>query len=617
MRTLFAFAILLVASALAAPPPPHAPEELLKIPQKCDDVLSVKVCDKLTTAAANLKLKADIVKEAVVDAVKKGKKTTEEIIASVEKFYLEKVKTKQCTDFVSADTCKKLSDIATKLKIKSDEFETFVKKALIQGKSKAVEVYNRVVEYYINNVKGKSCEELLSKTPELCSKLRKVSTSLKIKAEQFKKIVTEAVIEGYTNTKEFVKKGIQKLKDHAANFSCEELLNPGLCTKLREYSAKMKVAFPKIMSTVRDLLVKGVNVAKGFLNVVYKITDAFIDCEDIFEADSCKLIKEKVTAIGGTISDIGKTVREFATKGINKAKDIYNKVLEFTKSKILCKYLKLACPKLPSSLIEKRSLGLKDLLQKYKEMLKKGIADAKAKLKSSLDSLMDSMKIMDKTVRDIMKQAIDDGKMKYSELKALLKKLVDVATGKTTNGTDTAKPKRDLKEKLSSALKTAHAHLKTAIEYLLTKSKEELKKMHNYVSQLLKKILGDGKSRREIGEIELMEQFADAAVEDDTRRLTLEAEQIADELLDNAVEELEEDVVETSIEKRDLTSAIDKAKQVFGKIGDKLKDALSKLRSTSIEDIKAALKKAGVKLIGVAEDVYNKIKAALEKQSTF
>lgn len=39
------------------------------------------------------------------------------------------------------------------------------------------------------------------------------------------------------------------------------------------------------MSTVRDLLVKGVNVAKGFLNVVYKITDAFIDCEDIFEAD--------------------------------------------------------------------------------------------------------------------------------------------------------------------------------------------------------------------------------------------------------------------------------------------------------------------------------------------
>lgn len=81
----------------------------------------------------------------------------------------------------------------------------------------------------------------------------------------------------------------------------------------------------------------------------------------------------------------------------------------------------------------------------------------------------------------------------YNGIFALLKKLLILS--------DTAKPKRDLKEKLGAALKTARDHLKTAIEYLLTKSKEELKKMHNYVSQLLKKILGDGKSRREIGKI--------------------------------------------------------------------------------------------------------------------
>ena len=60
--------------------------------------------------------------------------------------------------------------------------------------------------------------------------------------------------------------------------------------------------------------------------------------------------------------------------------------------------------------------------------------------------------------------------------------------------------------------------------------------------------------------------------------------------------------------------AFDKVKQVFGNIGDKLKDILSKIRSTSIEDIKDAMKKAGLKLIGVAEDVYQKIKEALEKQ---
>ena len=44
------------------------------------------------------------------------------------------------------------------------------------------------------------------------------------------------------------------------------------------------------MSTVRDLLVTGVRITKGFLGFVYKITDAFIDCEDVFTPDVRSLI---------------------------------------------------------------------------------------------------------------------------------------------------------------------------------------------------------------------------------------------------------------------------------------------------------------------------------------
>ena len=51
----------------------------------------------------NLKLKADAAKEAFVDAYKKGKKTYNEVIQSVEDFYLEKIKSKKCEDFVTAD----------------------------------------------------------------------------------------------------------------------------------------------------------------------------------------------------------------------------------------------------------------------------------------------------------------------------------------------------------------------------------------------------------------------------------------------------------------------------------------------------------------------------------
>ena len=48
-------------------------------------------------------------------------------------------------------------------------------------------------------------------------------------------------------------------------------------------------------------------------------------------------------------------------------------------------------------------------------------------------------------------------------------------------------------------------------------------------------------------------------------------------------------------------------------VGDKLKEALSKIRGTNIEDIREALKKGGMKLIGIAEDILKKIQAELRQ----
>lgn len=58
------------------------------------------MCNKLKSIALSIKLKTGIVKDAVVDAVKKGKNTTEDIYNSVKTFYLEKIKDKQCQDFL-------------------------------------------------------------------------------------------------------------------------------------------------------------------------------------------------------------------------------------------------------------------------------------------------------------------------------------------------------------------------------------------------------------------------------------------------------------------------------------------------------------------------------------
>ena len=61
------------------------------------------MCNKLKSIALSIKLKTEIVKDAVVDAVKKGKKTTEDIYNSVKTFYLEKIKDKKCQDFLKVE----------------------------------------------------------------------------------------------------------------------------------------------------------------------------------------------------------------------------------------------------------------------------------------------------------------------------------------------------------------------------------------------------------------------------------------------------------------------------------------------------------------------------------
>jgi len=625
MNSLPLFITILVATFATLQAGPPAPQDQIALPEKCEDVLSVKACDKLKSTANTLKLKYDVVKEAVVDAVQKGKQTSRDIIDSVKGFYLEKIKDKTCSDYIKPAVCQELVNVGDRIAIKASEVTEFVKKALIAGKNTAEDVASKVKEYFHDRYSGKSCEDILDRTVfrivqvSMCKSLRKSATAVKVTNEKLRVFVTETVMKGYNTTKEFTKNTIQQIKDFSTKVtSCETLLNPGLCNTLRSYANKTKVAFPKIMSTARDLLLTGVKVAKGFVNFVYKITDAFIDCETFFTEKSCILLKEKVAKAGGTISDLGKAVRDIATKVANKVTDTYKTVVEYTKSK-LCKHLKLKCPKEGSKvkLVVKRSTGFSDLLTKYKNMLGSGITDAKAKLEESLKGIMSSMKGVDAAIRKAIEDAIANGKGKYDDVKDLLKKLLSTMTDGNSASTEVAaKVKRGLRDELKNALQRAHEDLKSAIEFLLTFTKNQLSKMKDYVNTLLKKVLYDTRNRRAIDEIDTLDELVNAMADDETTAAEIEAEDMIDNLMENAINELEdvmEEEIQAVVQKRDLTSAVERTKSFFNKVGSKLHECLAKLRTTNIEDIKKALKESGLKIIGVAEDVYKKIQAELNE----
>ena len=75
----------------------------LHIPSKCEDVLAVKVCDRLRNTAATLKLKSEEVKNAVVSAYQQGKVKAEEVEKAVNDFLVNKVLNKKCEDLTSVE----------------------------------------------------------------------------------------------------------------------------------------------------------------------------------------------------------------------------------------------------------------------------------------------------------------------------------------------------------------------------------------------------------------------------------------------------------------------------------------------------------------------------------
>merc|ERR1712121_407043 len=101
---------------------------------------------------------------------------------------------------------------------------------------------------------------------------------------------------------------------------------------------------------------------------------------------------------------------------------------------------------------------------------------------------------------------------------------------------------------------------KAAFAYLLKRTTEELKRMHNYISTLIRSVLGSTKSKRELDDEDLLEQMAGELVKMQVEKIASKAEGITNEFIDEAIVEAEEDlqIKESGMVKRDVTNGMDK-----------------------------------------------------------
>merc|ERR1712142_1405126 len=175
--------------------------------------------------------------------LEKGKTKAKEIIKYIEDKMaaLSKVK---CEDVLDEDICKKIREVAAKVKISMAKVEKVMKEIVAKGITKIQEIIKKIKEYFfpteVENVIV--CEDILS--DEVCTTLRKAAQKLKIGAKIVDQFIREALEKGKTKAKEI----ITYIEDKMAalpKVKCEDVLDEDICKKIREVAAKVKISMAK------------------------------------------------------------------------------------------------------------------------------------------------------------------------------------------------------------------------------------------------------------------------------------------------------------------------------------------------------------------------------------
>merc|ERR550534_2885071 len=301
----------------------------------CEDVLSKEMCATLRKAAEKLKVGAKIVDQFIREALDKGKKKAKEIIKYIEDKMaaLSKVK---CEDILDEDICKKVREVAAKVKVEFKKVEEVMKKIVAKGIVKVQEIIKKIKEYFFpgmeleleNEVK---CEDVLAES--LCAKIKAFAEAFKIKYAKIIEVMKTAIAKGLNKISEiidYIKKHFPHLGEELVNeITCEEILSDKVCHDLREAAKKFKIKAEEIDKLVREALDKELRKAKDIIHYIRtKIVDMATNfkCTDALSEDVCAKIKEIAAKFKVDYQKVMKVIKDIIAKGITKAKEIIDEI---------------------------------------------------------------------------------------------------------------------------------------------------------------------------------------------------------------------------------------------------------------------------------------------------
>merc|ERR1712072_684305 len=181
----------------------------------------------------------------------------------------------KCEDALSARVCDKIREVAAEFQVKMDKVMKVIKDIIAKGITKAKEIIEEIKKHFsptleVNEVDLIKCEDVLS--AKVCTELRTIAKTLKVKVEEIDAIIRKLVKEKITDANRIIKEVKEKLIELAKKFKCSDVLSESVCKEIKDFAAKIKVEAKKVDEIIKKIVVDGVTKAR---EIIKKIIEHF------------------------------------------------------------------------------------------------------------------------------------------------------------------------------------------------------------------------------------------------------------------------------------------------------------------------------------------------------
>jgi len=515
---LFCAATLLVASCVLA--------DDVATQKKCEDFLPADTCNQLRVIAQKFNEKAGAVNKAITDAFNKHKTKAGEVLSYVKEYLVANAKNFSCVSVLSTQQCQQLKDFAKLMHAKAGEASIAVREAIVNGAKNSKVQFQKAMEFLKNDV---SCEKILGL--EQCEKLLESAKTLKENIKTVHQALVAALQKHLSKTKDILKSVRETLVEKAKNFNCTDVLTLEQCNRIKNIGQRLKLKSSEVQKAVKEAIANGAEKAKQiFSNAMdFLLIDARnMTCEDLIKAETCQKIKDFAKKVHARASDVALAVREAIVQGAQSTQDTLKKAIEFLKAEISCKdvFSIDTCDKI-RKLADSFHVSLKTVNEAMREAIANGVTKVsdlykaavkyitekwggifgdepqiekrsvdekltnigellKQKITKMAMDLLDMLKVTNEKIRENVKELIENGKIKITNIK---EKVNDLLALVNSNDEDTMNDvnmiyKRSTKDSLVDLLKSIKGKSQEFIEKLLKLSKDKLEQIKEWIKQL-------------------------------------------------------------------------------------------------------------------------------------